>query len=462
MYPVLDGDAITFLPSAVTFRQSGELLNEIYSDAKTWDPAGVGRLVHHGFMFEMVLGSIMPHATYASARLGMAALLSVGLLLSVRLFKRALCPTASIFGLGDCCLAGMAVMTVVSITGAFDGRPELLVMVSAVLVAELVAVSGSQWQEWIIGLAAGLMAATSPIPAVLFIALYGIQVARHHTAKEGVKIILRTLGISAGVFIGLFLLYPYSLQDWLLGMWKQGRQVVERRSGGNFVRWWFLSPETPFIGLVYLCGLMYILFTWRQWYGQVRSKACFWLAVVAFCAVLCAFVLKSGERYYNLTPLTPLALGLLLRGFKALQLKERKPWAGIGLQTLMIMSLLGGTVGFLRPMILFPAFLKDAVSYEEARGRLIRLRSEEPGRIGITTGLFSLTEDYSHIACLGTEKAPRWVMLQQVNTGLSTPTELPGYRLVENRFSLVQPRILGAKLANSPRGYNYAIYERVE
>jgi hypothetical protein len=463
MYPVLDGDSISFLPSALTFRQSGMLVNAIYSDAKIWDPAGIGRLVHHGFMFQIVLGSVIPESTYASVRLALAALLSAGLLLSARLFRRALCPSNGAFGPWDVCLAGMAIMTVASVAGGFDGRPELLVMLTAVLAAELILLTKHQRSEWIIGPAMGLIAATSPVPAMLFISFFGIHVARHHIAKESVKIMGLTLGIAAVVFMLLFLLYPYPPQDWLMGMVTHSHQLMARKSHGNFARWWFLSPDCPLIGLVFLCGVFYVLLNWRQWYGQVRSKTCFWLAILSVGAVLWAFVLKSGERYYNLTPLTPLALGLLLRGFKALpQLKERRPWAATGLQMLIVLSLLGGTVGFLRPMILFPGFLKHAVPYQEARSQLNRLRSKEQGRIGITSGFFSLTEDYSRIEVLGAEKSPRWIMLQQVNTRSSTPPELPGYRLVENRFSLVQPRILGVRLASSPRGYNYAVYERVE
>ena len=65
-YPIMDGDAIDFLPHAISYAHHGTLIDPF---AKNFDSTGQGRLVYHGFLMEIVSGKMCPSSTYPALRM---------------------------------------------------------------------------------------------------------------------------------------------------------------------------------------------------------------------------------------------------------------------------------------------------------------------------------------------------------------------------------------------------------
>ena len=58
-YPPPYTDSINYLPTAINFHAGKGLLNEVYPMARTLDPLGQGRFLHHMPLFPMLLGALM-------------------------------------------------------------------------------------------------------------------------------------------------------------------------------------------------------------------------------------------------------------------------------------------------------------------------------------------------------------------------------------------------------------------
>jgi hypothetical protein len=101
----------------------------------------------------------------------------------------------------------------------------------------------------------------------------------------------------------------------------------------------------------------------------------------------------------------------------------------------------------------------------EAQERLAGIRAQVPGPIGLSPGLFSITERYDqtlvrHVHRLTNEADT--ILLQQVNRSELEPPPLDGFRCTENHFIPEPPRLFGIPLARTAPGYNFAVYRREE
>jgi hypothetical protein len=161
-WPVLDGDAINFVPNMVTYANNRTLVNAPSAIAQQVDLLGGGRLIHHGFLYEMVVGRISFFPTYSSVILTMALIeiLSLGACAFV-LYRAA--NTLSIgsgwlrlalvfFGLGG---------TAAALLG-LRGRPEPFGILLVASAGGLVFSLPWRWHFLVVGGALGLLAATSP------------------------------------------------------------------------------------------------------------------------------------------------------------------------------------------------------------------------------------------------------------------------------------------------------------
>ena len=54
----------------------------------------------------------------------------------------------------------------------------------------------------------------------------------------------------------------------------------------------------------------------------------------------------------------------------------------------------------------------------------------------------------------------QYLMVQQNYSGLHAPEEKSGFEIVDNTFIATPVKIAGYTIANSPPGYQYALYKR--
>ena len=123
--------------------------------------------------------------------------------------------------------------------------------------------------------------------------------------------------------------------------------------------------------------------------------------------------------------------------------------------------------GFLRTTLLFPFFLKQGAALEEARAHfaeLVRPLESEDALIGVTGGLWTLTENYEKVYAYNTwpekpKEKTALVFFQQRYSGMRTPSAIDGCTLTYDSFSGSLPQIFGIKLGNTMPGYGYAVYD---
>jgi len=117
--------------------------------------------------------------------------------------------------------------------------------------------------------------------------------------------------------------------------------------------------------------------------------------------------------------------------------------------------------GFYRALAIFPFYVKYGVSLSDARQRVMQLHEKTREDAFLDTGLFPLTGDCRGVTFSENRMLESaTIVLQQADHALLQAPVIPGFDLVEDRFCGHVPQIFGIKLANSVRGYDYAIYSR--
>ncbi len=89
-WPVMDIAEGTFVPPMVTSANGKGLVSPFAANFPLVDPSGQGRLLHHGFLYSIVVGKLSPRPTYPSIILTMALLDVLALGISSFLFWRVL------------------------------------------------------------------------------------------------------------------------------------------------------------------------------------------------------------------------------------------------------------------------------------------------------------------------------------------------------------------------------------
>ena len=483
-YPVMDSDATWFWPPAISYARSHALINPLTTQ---FDPAGQGRLVYHGFLSEMVEGSVSVPATYTALR----TVMTVILLLTLALFLVYLTQEATRRKPG---LSAWDAWLLVACLGAFTtysddlGRPELFTTLLLLAGLLLLKKLPERWEALCLGVTTGLAAAANPLPGILIFLIACVFLCLKHPAGRAMTRLVSAGLLAAVVFFSCFLIYPYPFRDWVAGMLLNSRyQMIRPDTGGGFY-YLFLFPNRTFLGGILILALCAAVVQWKRCWRKIEFKGGAILFTVLLSLVIWKTSLATPVRAYGLIALSPIAFALIVRWFDDLRLPRASAGAGLTVQgqgsvrlsqrglaakwasaaIIFLISL--GSIGYLREVAALPTFLRSGLPYSVARRDLMRFRAQHPGKIGITGGMFTLTEDYANIGAYrdtldnatGLQAGDfDYLMVQQTYRGQLLPPFIPGYRLMFSNFSFVQARLFRLKLGNTPQGYNYAFYEKI-
>lgn len=458
-YPVLDGDNLSFLPPIISYANGHELLSPFN---RTLDPAGMGRLVHHGFLMQVVLARILPVGDYSYLRLALAAVQCLVLLSYVVMLMIVLRPhLARISPLARAILA----LSVLSLTTFCDwGRPEMFAMLLLNLgVITLALLRPGHFRALVGGIFTGLLVATDPLVGVQAGLVLALCLCVTHSGRH----LLENVGLSAlasvGSFLVTFFLYPYGLLDWWAGMRFHASSVVS--SSGGMGPWYYLvsAPGQSFYGPLFAVALFVGVCRFaRQRGARVQSPVWFGLGVFVLLAVMLRTYLGAFNRYYNLFVFAPLVLAFLFDAFfDSPPGAAARPGAwrtgAFGLLLLLTAS------GFLATAAVFPAYLRHGLSFEQARLALAEVRSGSTKRVCLSSGLFTLTEDYEGIGIirgLSNHEDCETILVLQINPFKESPPAIADFAVTQNRFVSSPVTWFGLRVSASPRGYNYALYRR--
>ncbi|HSU82981.1 MAG TPA: hypothetical protein VLR69_11215 [Thermoanaerobaculia bacterium] len=446
VFPIPTGDSHAFVPPALLLKAGGGLRNPISDLTRQLDPTGQARYLQYPPLFPWIVAGLMARPTPSAAFLAIAGLNAVNVILCALLLVRA--ARFRPWWATAAALLGIATL----LAGEQTGRPEVLATLW-VLLAVHVHLALPPERSWLpVGVILGLLGATHPVGALLLGLLAVMAHAARLSTRSALGMSAGTLAVSLAVFAGLLAASPYGLRETLEGLRRHGGAVAARSSQGTLIPYWITNPGGTLYALPYL--LLIALLAWRAARRElpVRSPALLAAALLPLLAVAWRTGVQIPELSYNVLLFAPAVFAANLR----LAGGEAGGWPGRG--TALAHGLTG--LGYLRQLVLFGLFLTQGVPLTEARGAFQRLPAE--ARVAVTPSLWVVAEDYQRMTVFPLAEGPRAgqdaVMVQQSYTGLTSPPDLPGYRLTENRFLPLPGRLLGIKVANTVPGYGYAIY----
>jgi hypothetical protein len=460
VYPVPTADSYSFLPPALSFEAGRGLRNPVSDLALRLDPAGEARYVQYPPLFQLALALLMTRPTPGAAFLALGALNALNLLLSALLLAR----TASQFGdrrdrspRAATLAAGVGLLGLATgLLGHQMGRPEVLATLWVLLSLHL-HLSLPPERSWAAGgVLLGLLGATHPMGGLVLGLLTALSFAARRPTPRALLLAAGALAASLATFAILLALSPFGLRETLAGTLRHAEiTLAARHAGAALTPYWISNPGSTFYALPYLllvAGLGARAVARRI---SVRSPALFTALLLPLLAIAWSTGVRTPELTYNLFLFAPavFAANLALASGRTIH------------QGAVLLAHGAAAAGYLRTLVLFGFFLAHGVPLEEARDAFRRILPEH-GRAGVTPSLWVLSEEYERMiawpaAYVDQLTGAEVFVAQQNYSGRQTPPELPGFRLVENRFLRRPCEVLGVRLANTVPGYAYAVYRRI-
>lgn len=448
-------DAICFLPQAVMFAQ-GEGLRNVYQFSYLPD----GGFIWHGFLFSMVLGGLFKTDTYLKVSLAIAVLNTINILLLATALLRF---TSKWSPWPKSLFLALALLTQIGFLQGLLGRPESLT--SLLLAGGILLWSfKASWALYsIIGCIVGLLAVTSPIPAIYVSVFFIIGIVLRE--KFSTRLIIILLLVAAGALLAMalsFLFYPYNIEQWFWGMKQHANNVIKDTYGNNFaliVRQFFISSGRFMMGFVFagcLGAAAYLVSRGNKENLSIRMLLLFLLALVG----ILIFRVSIKIQYYYITCLFPVAIVCA-----AVFLSDFNTLSKLSLKIFICLSLI---LSSFDPILLQAGAMLGWRSLPLVDARKVFADDLEvmSGRVTISMDLIVLADRTERLQVLYeyvpecVEPETDWLVVQQYCFFYDDPPDYQNFYLVENRF--VKKNKLPGRLAQwfGVNGYGYAIYKR--
>lgn len=460
-YPMLDGDPVAFLPYAINYAKEGFLYNPLWSSPRVVDPENPTILTWHGFLYPMTLGWLMPANSYSGIRSVITLLWSSSLIL----FAFVIYQFLKTKDYDKTWHLVLAIGALLGTSGLMPngGRPELLVAFFVIVSIAGLICTEIKWHSLVLGVTVGLISATSPVSALLYAPIVGIYACtRMPFQKAAMFLVLSALAAGVALCI-LLIFYPFSFEYWLEGMRLHSQSVVLSDWSGGWREAIRVQPSIiPLLILLFLSLVLGVYVILKR-----RSNIEFWQGALFFAAILVGgvyyFWLRAEDRSYNVFAFNQIIiLWVFCSSIWILETSQNKSnWNKTLVHTVLCVCFLIASVDFIRRILVLPFFFQHGLKYNEARHSLQEMVLMYDD-IEISSGLFTLTEEYSHTQVSNSRHTSKskYFMRQQTYTGDVIPAEIQGYKLIKNNFSPVVPNYFGIKIASSCGAYNYALYRR--
>ena len=158
-FPVPDGDAMYYYPVMLD-RASGQGFSNHFSRfVQQFDPTGEGRLVYHGYLYPLLVGSLAWKPCYASIEIVVATLEIAALAACIGLFWFAQRGTPSARSAMGYLLSATATLACATVISGHAGRSETIGIPIIATGAILLYTIPFRWHWLSCGVAVGLLAA---------------------------------------------------------------------------------------------------------------------------------------------------------------------------------------------------------------------------------------------------------------------------------------------------------------
>lgn len=455
----LDGDSVCFLPIAENVARGEGLVNLLYEMPLSYSPSHDGRLIWHGFLAPLVWGAMARPANYAGVLFAIAMLGAISILVWALSCQRILLrpgvsatKQALFIFCGSIAIAGIVFN---------NGRPESLSSLWVCLAcAGFAYIRPGSIRDGVFGAIMALIAVTTPIAAIMCALAYGIFATLTMPPSRWLPSAVTSAICGGVVMAACFAIYPYGFGEWIGGMQIHAQKCVINYNSSRHLYYWLVArPMLGGVALVAIITTSVCVFQAQSWFRKLAAGS-FGVALLGTVAYF-----APDGRNYNVLPLLP-AIALFVF-FQAAMLQDSSvPFQKIFCIALALLFAVSGS-NFVRSLLIAWSSA-DYLSFAEAREEIARLDPMES--VTVSSGLFTALPVNTGAKVVRSGSIPekgevkvntKWFFLQQINPARAVPPTFTNYRLVTNRFSKTQPRLFGVSLANTSRGYNFALYEKI-
>jgi hypothetical protein len=419
---------------------------------------------YHGFLQYSLISYLSPCSTLQCTRTGLVIIQVASLLVWI----------VGVHATG----AGRTMRIVLYVLGLttllqYSGRPELLASIWMVLLFVAFLRLSEQGhfltRAAVSGFLVGLVAMTDPAASVTLGLSVAAVIAVWRSNHDGMLALVTELallgtGAIIAVLLCFWLIYPFSMSDWIWGMKAHGSKIASRTDSADFAKYYVFSRLSPllaamFVPLAFLCWVLLAQAGRRGGTSLLVAVA----AAAAFLLVLAWTAVRIPATYYNFNVLVPTI------GLAATTLLVRHDMARFP-RIVVPLSLGAFALASLMALVLV---LGDKLYYLPQQGRLaaeiretVETALKQNLRVAIDTPLIPAIDDIEILK-----------RLDLVFTGQPGKTEgwRPGADILirgQVEFGTIQPTPEGAVLVSDrfepewfnryvkPESYAYAVYRR--
>lgn len=267
------------------------------------------------------------------------------------------------------------------------------------------------------------------------------------------------VGVGILAFVTIMQLSPYSITATYKTIFRQAEFTAPLTL--SFGRNVLSVFNSPYVFLYAVIGISLAFFAVRVFLRAVKEKRVESPLLVVLSAVvalaLVAFVLVNGFRMYHIAPFLLLLLAAFLYYVTRVpDSKFVKYSIGFLFLALVFVSL--------KPVALFPSFLKDGKTLPVARaefGKILEKNLGVPIRLG-GGRMWALSEEYSRMVegelpeGLGSYL---YVLEEETHPELSAELDFDSCVLGENFYTEKVPKLFNITLGPTTPGYGFAVYD---
>ena len=293
---------------------------------------------------------------------------------------------------------------------------------------------------------------TSPLAGLLGALILAAAMSLGRGEPGAMQVVGCALG---GCLAGLvcFSLYPFSLMEWMQGVWRHSRINLGLPAFQGFAFTWLTRPHLPLLFVTFLAlALPAVAAVWVASRSVRRRRAVVaWISLIVFAVILGRFSLVKSEAAYNAVVWLPLFAAVVLHHTE----RRATVWLVVAAMTLPVL-------GLARSSVLLGQQIGAGPSYADVRFWAARFLDQG---LAMSPGLFLASPDLRKTnfrsAPEAGESGSKWFIDQQLASGRGEPKSYEGYELVRSTFA-GPLEILGIPLSRAPTGWQYAVYRRLE
>ena len=449
--PIIGGDAVFFYPIAENFAQQNGLFHPVMSPITSRG----GALTWHGWLHPYVLGflgRLFPDP-FIGITISETLIVGIGCIGFTTTFCSAY-REVSVY------VKGAVVMSVVAVAFGYLGRPESLAFV--LLVAGIASIHYLEEGAVRFGLVVvlwGGIGATQPTVALLIgPVLLGYMIISETNVHSALnKWLVVGAASVAATFLLTAVLYPYSVAEWINGLWQHSQKIASRGDTGRKLYYYFLQPSRFMQGGWYIlaaaCGTLLL---WQS--NETRNWGLVGVALIGAGLAWYTSIRVPPTRY-NLFALLPVFTIIVQESLTKLE--------GVRLisATKILVILLG-----LSSVLITGRRSKVFIQSTHGPSRqevAIKLDKIKENKICIDKGLLFSTynprrwDDF----CLMDSKLPngkeRYAVVRQAGLGRLNPPKVKNYTILFDNFRNSGIYFGPLKIANTDDSYRFAIYKKI-